>query len=287
MTFFDQVYDEMSLQQVCTRLPGELAISAVKRRITNIDTLKMFFDNIGSKQPNNISELKNHINDLISGIELDDIFNTFGENYHPVLFGWLNDKNTIRLRDYDTEKLSLKFLFNIAKSDDEKILTSIMHRVLNEDFDLSKVRAVLRKADDKCLHPLIEMLVKDKRPEVRSMILCIPGLTNNELIGDFQKTIGLKAFAKCPDDHLPIINMLDMNLFKSLRPLERITALEKYLKFFPLYNRVNVFTTVPTEEEFKLILFAGCLNYNERVNNINILYNKITSEDPPEDNDEN
>ena len=48
MSFFDQAYDEMSWQEICYRLPSELAIDALQRRINNLDTLRMFFDNVGN-----------------------------------------------------------------------------------------------------------------------------------------------------------------------------------------------------------------------------------------------
>ena len=50
MSIFDQAYDNMSWQEVCYRLPGDLAVNALKRRVNNLDTLKMFFDNVGRKR---------------------------------------------------------------------------------------------------------------------------------------------------------------------------------------------------------------------------------------------
>jgi hypothetical protein len=287
MGFFDDAYDEMSWQEVSSRLPSELAVSALKRRITNLDTLKMFFDSV-AKQPNSVIALKDHINQIVSDAKLDDIFNLFDETYHPRLFNWLGQDNIDRIKNHDPDQLSIKFLFNITKSDDKESLCMLLNRVLtnDEDYSYNYVRSILGKSDDKCLAPLVDMIIKDKRPSVRAMVLAIPGLSNNELVGDHHKVIGLKAFAKCNHNPLDSINMLDINIFKNLRPLERLNALEKYLSFFPLYKRVKVFNPEPTEEDFQFILFAGCIEHNERVEKIHNLYNQITSEDPPHQNDE-
>ena len=47
-----------------------------------------------------------------------------------------------------------------------------------------------------------------------------------------------------------------------------------------------VFNPAPSEEEFQLILFAGCIEHNERVVKLNELYKQITEADPPKDADE-
>jgi hypothetical protein len=289
MSFFDQAYDEMSWQEICYRLPSELAISALQRRVTNLDTLKMFFDNAGN-QPGTIKQLKDHVNSIISSATLDDIFAMFDAKYHPVLFNWLTQDNIDRIKTYDPAKLSLKFLFNITDSKDQAGLQSIMGKILAEpEFSSSNLSAVLRKADDKCLAILLDTITKDVRPEVRAHILSISGLSNKEMVSDLQKVIGLKAFAKCTSDRpLSSINVLNMNAFGNLRPLERIVALERYLGYFPQYSKVKAFETEPSDEEFQMILFAGCLEYNDRVNKLHELYKRITKEDPPaeDSNDE-
>ncbi|KKL14781.1 hypothetical protein LCGC14_2512230 [marine sediment metagenome] len=287
MSFFDQVYDEMSWQEICYRLPSELAVSAIVRRITNLETLRMFFDNIGS-QPASVRNLKEHVNDVVAEAELDDIFEEFDTGYHPTLFNWLTQINIDRLKEHDPDKLSTKFLFNITDADDSQGLQSIFGRVLEETTpSQSHIRAILRKADDVCLAPLLDTLLKDSRPEVRACILCVPGLTNKKLVSDHQLVIGLKAFAKCAEAHpIKAVNVLNIKAFNNLRPFERLTALERYLGYFPHYKRVQAFDPVPTEEEFKVILFAGCIEYNDLVVKIDEMYKKITQMDPPHDKDD-
>jgi len=284
MSFFDQAYDEMSWQEICYRLPGDLAVRAVIRRVTNLETLRMLFDNLGN-QPSNVKELKEHVNSVVAESELDDIFEEFEQSYHPTLFNWLTQNNIDRIRTHDPDKLGTKFLFNLTDANDSEGLQTIFDRILKEDIvNDSHLRAVLRKADDTCLAPLLDKLLKDSRPEIRANILCIPGLTNKELVSDHQRVIGLKAFAKCVSSRpIASINVLSVHAFSSLRPLERLTALERYLGYFPHYNRVKAFNPVPTEEEFKMILFAGCIEHNDIVTRINELYEKITNMDPPKE----
>ena len=156
MGFFDQAYDEMSWKEVCYRLPSELAISALKRRITNLDTLRMFFDNLGS-QPSSIKDLKDHVNSILSGESLDDIFAMFEEKYHPTLFTWMTQDNITRFKSYDPTKLSLKFLFNVTDSKDQAGLEAIFDKIIAEqEVNQNQLRSVLRKTDDKCLPPLLD-----------------------------------------------------------------------------------------------------------------------------------
>lgn len=286
MSFFDQMYDEMTWQEVCYRLPSELAINALRRRITNLDTLKMFFENVGT-QPSGVNELKDHVNNLISDEDVDDILDTFDSDFHPTLFNWLSSSNVARVKDHDPDKLSTKFLFNLTDSKDKDGLKGIFRRILDDDPTQSQMRAVLRKADDVCLPPLLDMLMKDKRPEIKACLLSIPGLTNSELVNDHQKVIGLKAFAKC-EGYKPLdsINRLSVNIFSALRPKERIDVLGRYLDYFPNYGRINPFDPEPSEEEFQMILFAGCVEYNDEINKINEKYKLITDTDPPSEPEE-
>lgn len=282
MSFFDQAYDEMSWQEVCYRLPSELAVNAIKRRVTNLDTLRMLFENVGA-QPANIKPLKEHINNIVSAEDPDDILDAFAEDFEKVLFSWLDSTNKDKLRNHDASKLSTKFLFNVTSSDDRSGLKEIMNRVLQDPVpNQSYIRSVLNKADDNHFPTLLDTILKDSRPEVRVCVLGVGGLSNNAKISDLQKTIGLKALAKC-SSNAPIgnINVLSIQTFASLKPLERLTALERYLRYFPLYKKVSAFSPTPTQDEFDMILFAGCIEHNERVTKINELYKKITTEDNP------
>lgn len=284
MSIFDAAYDAMSWQEVCYRLPSELAINALKRRITNLDTLKMFFDNLGSKI-SSIKPLKDHVNSIISSVKLDDMFATFDASYHPMLFNWMTSENAARFKEADPAKLGLKFLFNLTGSKDQAGLEAIMDKVLAEDLNLSHVRAVLSKADDTCVAPLLSKISVDVRPEVRAMLLSVPG-SNSYKVSELQKIIGLKALAKCSSSPLNGINMLGLNVFASLRPAERMICLERYLDCFPLYRKIPAFEPAPSEEELKILLFAGCIEENDAVTKILEKYKQITEMDPPKEDEE-
>jgi hypothetical protein len=287
MSLFDQAYDEMSWKEVCYRLPSELAVNALKRRIISLDTLKMFFENIGH-QPSNINVLKEHVNNIILNESVDNILNSFNEDFHPTLFNWLSSDNIKRIKEHNPDGLSIKLLYNLTEASDKDGMKKIFRRVLDDgNVSENKVLSVLRKADNECIPSLVDMLLKDDRPNIRACVLSIPGLINNELISDHQKIIGLKALTKCDRSYRPLsyINKLSINVFKSLRPRERIDALNIYLNYFPLYKKSEVFIPNPTEEEFQTILFSGCIEFNDEIVKINDLYNKITKEDSSNDNE--
>jgi hypothetical protein len=284
MSFFDQAYDEMSWQEICYRLPSELSISALKRRINNLDTIKMFFDNVGA-QPSSVKSLKKHVNEILATESPQDILNTFNSNYEKVLFSWLDPNNTKRIKEHDVSKLSTKFLFNITDSDNREGLKLIMDRMLNEDpVNQAHLRSVLNKASDKNFTTLVDSVLKDSRPEVRVCALGVSGLSNREMLSDHQKSMALKAMAKCTSDR-PIgsIMVLNIDVFANLKPMERLIALYRYLSYFPRYEKVPAFDPVPTQSEFDMILFAGCIEHNDMVNKINTIYKQITEEDPPSD----
>lgn len=287
MSFFDQAYDDMSWQEVCYRLPSELAVSALKRRVNNLDTLRMFFDNVGS-QPASVKELKEHVNLLVSDEDPDDILDIFEDKYEKVLFAWMDSANKSRLKEHDPDKLSTTFLFNVTKSEDRAGLRVLLDRVLDEDpINQAHLRSVLNKADDEHFTPLVDSILKDSRPEVRVCSLGVTGVTNKSILSDHQKAIGLKALAKCASHH-PVgsIMMLNIDVFASLKPMERLVALEKYLSYFPRHKKVQAFSPAPSQEEFDMILFAGCIEHNDMVTKLNKTYKAITEDDPPEIKDE-
>lgn len=288
MSFFDDAYDNMTWEQVCCRLPSDMAVNALQRRVTNLKTLRMFFENVG-KQPNSIKAIKEHINTIVANESPDDILTEFVDDFEVVLFNWLDDDNVTRIREHDSDKLSLKFLFNCTDADDRKGLSEILDRVLQDsEFKSSHLRSVLNKADVQHMTHLIDSVVKDARPEVRVCILGISSVTNESLIGDRYKMIGLKALAKCTADK-PISSMsiLDIKAFSGLKPTERIAALKKYFSYFPLYKKVPAFSPVPDKEEFDAVLFAGCLEHYEDMTKLNETYLNITTLSEPKKKDKN
>lgn len=287
MSFFDQVYDEMSWQEVCYRLPSELAVNALKRRVNNLETLQMFFDNVGD-QPISVKELKSHVNNILNLENPADILDKFGTNYEKVIFNWMDDTNRQRLKNHDQSKLSTKFLFNVADSGSREDLHALMGRVLSEaTINQSHIRSILSKADNTHINSLVDVILKDARPEVRACVLSVGSLTNKSMISDMQMIIGLKALAQCNYGNRPSsISVLSIEAFANLRPLERLNALEIYLGYFPEYKKIQAFDPAPTDDEFNMILFAGCIEHNERVTKLNEKYNRITKEDPPDNGED-
>ena len=282
MSLFDAAYDAMSWNEVCYRLPGELAVSALKRRVTNLDTLMMFFDNVGGQGAISVKALKDHVNELIAATSVDDLFAAFDETKQPTLFNWMTTANRERFKSYDASKLSLKLLFNLTNSKDGPALEAILDKVLAEqELNTAHIRSVLSKTDDSIVAPLLGKLAVDKRPEVRAMLVAVPG-SNADKVSELQKVIGLKAVAKCVENPLVAVNMMSLTAFSTMRPKERLVALERYLGCFPLYHKVAAFNPAPLEEEFKMLLFAGCIEENDLVTKLLEQYKQITVDDEPE-----
>jgi hypothetical protein len=284
MGFFDSVYDEMSLEEVSYRLPSDLAIRALKRRVLNLDTLIVFFASVGAK-PTGVPELKEHVNSILASNSTTDILDKFEEKYHPTLFSWCNDSNRKRIKEDGSSKLTVKLLHNMTDAKDAVGMETVLDRVLaNPTPTTSEVGAVLRKADLTIFPNLVNKVVRDQRPEVRSCLLALGDQYKAKMLGDNTRLVALKAWAKSGVD-LAGVDKLDFGLFSTLRPAERMTTLKRYLGFFPLYRKAHVFLTDPTEDELDLILFAGCMTQTEDVAAMKTLYNQITKEDKPAEED--
>jgi hypothetical protein len=285
MSFFDEAYDAMTLDEISYRLPSELAVNALKRRLDNLPTLLDFIKTIGT-QPSYVKELKDHINGIISNEKVADIVQVFDTTLQPSLFGWLNEENKNRIKDEGRASLDKKFVFNLAGEEDLEDLKYVLEETLKEPTaNTPHIRAVLDKANYKIFPQLMNIIVGDTRPEVRETILGVRDPQNNSLISDYQRTAALKAFVKS-NNRLPYINKQNFKSFTALKPKERLDALNKYLGYFPSFRQLEVFDPMPTQEEFDMILFAGCLEYNDLVVKLSHKYKEITQESAPVETDD-
>lgn len=279
MGFFDKQYDQMNLQEVCYRLPSELAVGSLKRRITDLMTLLDFVKTVGG-QPTFVPELKEHINNLISNETVPNVLAVFDKEQHKSLFGWLNETNKNRLKNEGRASLDRKFLFNLAGNKDLEDLKAVLTNILEEpEVKIMAVSSVLNKADPEIFGQLMDIVIRDKRPEVRQCVLALNS-KNANLVSDNQLLVGLKAFV-VSFTKLPQINKLDFKLFSNLKPLERLGALGKYFTYFRPYHKISVFSTNPSQEEFDTILFAGCLEHNDLVVELNEKFKQLTQMDEP------
>lgn len=281
----NKIYDEMDLSEVICRLPSEFAVSAIKRRLNDLESLKTFFVTRDAGGAGQFKEVKEHVNSLIQSFSIDDIFNTLPEQYHKTLFGWLDQQNKERILNNGKDHLSIPFIFSLTKENDLDGMVYVLDRVLSEpNPKSSKILSILNKVDELHFQAIINKVIKDSRPIVKSTILSVYG-KNFNLVSEHQKMMALKAFAKIPasEQGAGFIQSVDFRLFENLKPLERIMALDRYLGYFPKYRKIKVFNPEPTKEEFDSILFAGCFQFNDLVEDIVNKYNDITKNDKPND----
>lgn len=280
--FLNKIFDEMTWDELMCRLPGEMAVAAVNRRVSDFEKMKEFFEH-QDRNAFNVVGIKDNINNIISNASVSDILAAFPKEKHPILFRWISETNKKRIMDEGKRELSIEFVFNLTKPDDLNGMTEILDRILAEpEPEIKKISSVIGKIDNKYFQQFAEVLLKDKRAQVRACILS----ANNQgydTLSDHQKLIALKALAKLPsaEQRLGHINQIDFPLFVNMKPLERLTALDIYLDYFPAHRKIQVFAAKPTEEEFHSILFAGCFDHTTLVENIMKKYKAITEEDAP------
>jgi len=283
--FINKIYDDMELQDVVCRLPADLAVSAIKRRITDIEQLFELFITPDGGSANKCKDMKVYANSIISNTGVDKLFETFETKHHPVLFKWLNDTNSTRLLNEGKQHLTIEFLYNLSAKDDLAGMTYVLDRTLAEpEPSVSKITTVLNSVESNIFQALLNKIIKDTRPEVRSSVLSIHNPHNGGGVSEHQKMVGLKALAKLPSSVKGSGHIMPLNftLFQNLRPLERIMALDRYLNYFPLYKKIKCFDPKPTEQEFKDILFAGAFQYNDLTEEITKRYKAITEDDDPD-----
>lgn len=280
MSIFDQAYDNMEWEEICYRLPGDLAVKALKRRITNLDTLDMFFSFVRDKS-NGVKEIRDHVNATLNNFSVDEIFDHFEQPRHALLFSWTNADNKTRLKDGGGDALTHKFLFNLAAHDDFESLHKVLDHVLAQPaINHGELLSVLNKVNNENFIPLFNKVINDPRPEAKIMALCVRDPANYKLISRHQRVMGLKALAKINyfDRHFEIV---DFSIFSELRPLDRLNTLYSYLSKFPLYKQLRVFNPSPSEDEVSIVLFAGCIEHYELVQKIEKMYADITVTEPP------
>ena len=147
MSFFDSAFDQMSFSEVSFRLPSEIAVRALQRRIINLDTLLSFFAICGNNSTG-VPELKKHINTVLNSSSAKDILAKFEEKYHPTLFSWIDDANKARLKKDGASALNTKLLFNMTDGKDAEGLESILDSILAEkELKQASVLSVLQKAE--------------------------------------------------------------------------------------------------------------------------------------------
>lgn len=279
-SFVDQIYDEMNLQEIICRLPSELAVSALKRRINSADKFNDFFKAAQvEEETSKCEQVVKYLNDIVYKYDIPYILSVVNEEYHPILHGYLNDKNKERFLKDGADKLSIKFLFNLTDNSDLPGMRKVLNRILSEvEPSRSQILTVLNRIPVNHFQSLLEMILKDSRPIVRSCVISVFNKSNYETVSEHQKMIGLKAFAKIPssnDNQTIHIQKIDFKLFESLKPLERLFALDKYLMNFPIGKGIKVFDPEPSEEDFDAILFAGCFQYYDLVESIKNKYTEI------------
>lgn len=284
MSIFDQAYDQMTWRELTCRLPAELAVKAVKRRVNTLDDLKEFMGNCKADVVKN-KDINCHVNGLIRNHEVDDILEAFpDEHHHKVLFAWLDADNSNRIKSNSIDTIDIKLAFNLTKGSDAEGLNTVLDRVLEDDSPKpSFVQSVLEKADADIFLPLVDKALRDSRPEVRAVPICLRNQRRRKLT-DHQQLISLKAYVKSNSSRS--LGVLDYKLFSGLRVDERYGLMKRYLESFPRFRKLNCFDPMPTDSEFDFLLFAGSIDYNDEMQYLKQLYEEITQMDPPLDDNE-
>ena len=277
MGFFDQAYDEMTMGEVICRLPGELALKSLKKRLSDLDTVHEFI----TSAPNSlskVSEINYHINDILKGEDVGDILEKFESESHPILFQWMSSDNSKRVSDDAGAELDIKFAFNLTKSDDLDGMTGILDRILAESSpEASQVQSVLEKSKGDVFLSLANTVLRDSRELVRAVPICL-SYVNRSKLSDHQQVVSLKAYASAMPGRK--INVLGFDLFTNLRAGERYGVLSAYLDQFPTHRKLQCFNPMPTDTEFDFLLFAGSIDDNERMQSIKDRFIAITQLDP-------
>lgn len=285
-SIFDQAYDEMALDEVIYRLPGELAVSAFKRRVKTAEDILEVLKVREAKDAAYEYSVKEHINNIISNMPIEDLTKV-DEKYHPRMFKWLNNANITRLKEYGVDYVNTKLLFNITQPDEVSVWESLLNKELNaSEVNKAHVARIADKIDGDYFGSIIDKLLSDARPEVKASILKISG-PNVKKITEQQYLVALKAYSKCsPPTTTDVIRVLDWNLMMQLKAHERFTVIKYYISNMPEFKKIKAFYNSPTLDEFTQAIFPMSIQFNEEFNKILEQYKRITEEEPPQEEED-
>lgn len=272
MSFFDKMFDDMSNNELVCRLPGELAFKALKRKVTNLESMFKFV--MVSNTIINIIEVKNYFNDIIANNSIDDALEVFKDK-HALLFSICNEQNRKRLKDSDNSKKDYKLLFNCSNAKDADELHKALLLVLeSEEIKQSAIISILHKADQSVIPRLVNVITKDKRPEVRCSLLYLGSVAKRRMLDSAITLMALKALGQSSIVSHGI-DKQKFSVFCDLQPEHRIPALKAYLNLFVQLKPTNPFDDFPTEEMINIALFAGAIDNVCVAEEIKKLYDEI------------
>lgn len=281
-SIFDQAYDEMTLDEVIYRLPGELAVSAFKRRVKTAEDILEILKVSESKSAASELSVREHINDIIANMPIEDLVKV-DEKYHPRMFKWLNKSNTDRIKEYGVDYISTKLLFNITDPDEHTVWEALLQKTINASpINKTYIARIAEKIDSDYFGSILNIILSNSRPEVRSAVLQIQARPNVSYITEQQLILGLKAYAKCtPSETYEAIRLLDWEWLKQLKAQERFFVIKNYLTHMPEFQKLKVFKNQPSFDEFKNYIFPASIQFNEEFNQLLERYSKVTQEDAP------
>lgn len=284
-SFIDSIFDNMSIDELVCRLPGENALNAIKRRFGGIQGISDMLNSQDGKTISGLKEVKHYINDVVKDADVEEINGVFGEDSFVRLFNLLAEDTKYKLLDKGKNTFPIKVVFNLADKKDLTAMSSILDRILstnNTENVSAQCLSVLNSISPECFNILAPRVLSDSRPEVSAVILSIGNGVNYRVISDHQKMIALKSFAKLPASNrgLAFVNSIDFKLFQNLKPLERLMALGRYLNHA---DKKQPFDPMPTRDEMEEALFAGCFQYNDMVEDIMKQYDNMVNKNDGED----
>ncbi len=274
MTNVEQVFEKMSLKQIVCRLPGKHATEAFKKRINKVNKLADFLK-AANRQTQSLKNIKEHINNVINDSNINELLKSMDSKHYSTLYGWLDQSNRNRFLKEGKGKLSIEFLFNLTDSSDLEGMKDIFQLILSkEQPKLSQITSVLNKINYKNVEDLIKLINKDN---LYSSLLFISNKTNFDQISDILKIKAVLSLKPNQNEYPTYIQSLNLNLFKTLNPIQRLNALDAYLSYFPKSMQIIVFNPESTIEEFNL-LFKDCSEFSDLKLKIIDTYHKIINE---------
>lgn len=294
MGFFDDAYDEMSFKEVSFRLPSELAISSIKRRVNNTESAVEFINS--APKAFEFKEVKDIVNSVMVSDGFKGFFDAFKEK-EATLFKWVSKDNRANLIENHFSDIPLKLAFNMVDKNDADKMKLLFNMIIRDPESVkAQMRAIIDKASVSLKMELIDAVVKSSRDDLKIGVLETSfdkweELVDNRTIHLCLKSLASHAIKNDFDVNFVPINALSFSSFDKLKPMERLASLKAYLKAVdavkrPSGSKIKPFKEDITEEQIENALFAGSVNENDLVTEIKGLFSSIVDPKKEEKADE-
>lgn len=273
MGFAETIYNKMTIGELCCRLPSDLATKTIKNKIKNVEDIKILITEC-KEDLSKVDEIKNHVNEIINNNGISKLLAVLQEDEYKKIYPLLTKTTEKKLLE-NKDLLNVTFVFNLCDKNNYDEMEYVLKRVISsKQKNVQMINTILRRSGETESKKLFENNFSTKNKKLFLCGLCSSGLRNFD---HKTKVDLLRVLATSKTTPSYINGKLDLCDFAALEPKYRLTALSKYLSFFPDDPKypVQVFNKDVSETELVTVLFSSTTQNPTKTKAVLEKYKKI------------